>query len=142
MLDRGRITGESGWMADHRAEIQVLVLCGASGTGKTVTSWEIGRILQKHGIPHAWIDADELDRVWPQPEPVQSLISVCRRNLQAIWTTFSELGVWRLVLSGVMASIPQSTSWLEEAIPGATFRFVRLTADQDTREQRLRLREV
>jgi predicted kinase len=129
-------------MVNDTAEIQALVVCGASGTGKTVTSWEIGRTLQNRGIRHALIDTDELDRVWPQPEPVEALISVSRRNLQAIWATFSDLGVRRLVLSGVMASIPQSRSWLEEAISGATFTFVRLTADRGTREQRLRDREV
>lgn len=129
-------------MVNDTAEIQALVVCGASGTGKTVTSWEIGRTLQSRGMPHALIDTDELDRVWPQPEPVEALISVSRRNLQAIWSTFSDLGVRRLVLSGVMASIPWSRSWLEEAISGATFTFVRLTADRDTRQQRLRDREV
>jgi len=129
-------------MVNDSAEIRALVVCGACGTGKTVTSWEIGRTLQSRGIPHALIDTDELDRVLPQPEPVEALISVSRRNLQAIWGTFSDLGVRRLVLSGVMASIPQSKSWLEEAVVGATITFVRLTADRDTREQRLRSREV
>ena len=129
-------------MVDEPVGIQALVLCGASGTGKTVTSWEIGRTLQNLGIRHALIDTDELDRIWPQPEPVVALISVSRRNLQAIWATFSDLGVRHLVLSGVMASIPQSRSWLEEAVPVATFTFVRLTADRDTREHRLRDREV
>jgi hypothetical protein len=129
-------------VVDGRADIEALVLCGASGTGKTVTSWEIGRTLQNRGIPHALVDTDELDRIWPRPEPVEALISVSRRNLQAIWETFFDLGVRRLVLSGTMALIPQSKSWLEEAVSGATFTFVRLTAHRHTREQRLRNREV
>jgi hypothetical protein len=97
-------------MVKRTADIEALVICGASGTGKTVTSWEIGRTLQNRGIPHALEDTDELDRIWPRPEPVEALISVSRRNLQAVWTTFSDFRVRHLVLSGVMALIAQGKS--------------------------------
>lgn len=122
--------------------VQVLVVCGASGTGKTTTMWEIGHQLQQRGVGHALIDTDELDRVWPQPEPVEALISISRRHLQAMWETYSVLGVRHLVLCGVMASIPQSASWIAEAVPGATITFVRLTAERTAREVRLRGREL
>jgi hypothetical protein len=124
------------------AQVQVLVICGASGTGKTVTLWEVGHRLAARGVPHALIDTDELDRVWPQPEPVDALISVTRRNLQSVWATYSGLGTRHLVLCGVMASMPQAEPWITEAIPGATVTFVRLTADHSTREHRIRAREI
>jgi hypothetical protein len=129
-------------MSNGTATTQVLVVCGASGTGKTVTTWEIGRILERRHVPHALIDTDELDRVWPQPEPIETLIEISRRNLEAVWATYSGLGVRRLVLCGVMASIQQSRSWIEDAAPGASVAFVRLTADHDVRERRLRYRET
>jgi hypothetical protein len=122
--------------------VHVLVVCGASGTGKTVTLWEIGHNLQQRGVRHALIDTDELDRVWPQPEPVEALISISCRHLHAIWATYSGLGVRHLVLCGVMASIPQSRSWIVDAVPGATITFVRLKAGRLTRERRLRGREL
>ena len=122
--------------------IRVLVVCGASGTGKTVTLWEIGHNLQQRGVRHALIDTDELDRFWPQPEPVEALISISRRHLQAMWQTYSGLGVRHLVLCGVMASITQSESWIANAIPGATITFVRLKAERLSREGRLRGREL
>jgi ABC-type dipeptide/oligopeptide/nickel transport system ATPase component len=122
--------------------VHVLVVCGASGTGKTVTMWEIGHRLQRRGVPHALIDSDELDRVWPQPEPVEALISVSRRHLRTMWETFSGLGTRRLVLCGVMASMAQSQQWIADAVPGATVTFIRLTADHATRERRLRGREL
>ena len=131
--------GQIEAMLDHN--LNVLVVCGASGTGKTVTVMEIGHNLQRRSVPHALIDTDELDRVWPRPEPVEVLISVSRRNLRALWSTFSDLGVRHLVLSGVMASIPQSEPWIRDSIEGATIVFVRLTAARATREQRLRGRE-
>src|ERR1700722_6549779 len=107
--------------------VEVLVLCGASGSGKTSTAWEVGHRLQVLGVPHAVLDTDELDGVWPRPEPVEALIDISRQNLQAYWKRFSDLGTRHLVLCGVMASIPQSMSWIAEAIPGATITFVRLT---------------
>lgn len=122
--------------------IQVLVICGASGTGKTSTAFEIGRVLQDLGIRHALIDTDELDRVWPRPEPVEALIGISRRNLSAWWANFSELGVRHLVLCGVMASVTQSDRWIAEAVIGAHISFVRLSAARNTREERLRRREI
>jgi hypothetical protein len=122
--------------------VEVLVLCGAAGTGKTATLWEVGHILRDHGIPHALIDTDELDRIWPRPETTQALISVSRRNLRAMWETFSAFGTRHLVLCGVMASTAQSREWIEKAVPESAITFVRLSAEPRTRAQRLRDREV
>src|SRR5580704_8166049 len=122
--------------------VEVLVLCGAAGTGKTATLWEAGHILRAHGVPRALIDTDELDRVWPTPKTSEALISISRRNLRAVWETFASLEIRHLVLCGVMASTAQSREWIEEAIPGAAITFVRLSAEQSTRAQRLRDRQV
>ena len=118
------------------------MLCGATGTGKTTTLWEVGHILRTQGVHHALIDTDELDRVWPTPETTEAMISITRRNLRAIWETFSGLGIRHFVLCGVMASTARSREWIENAIPGAAITFVRLSAEQSTRAQRLRDREV
>jgi ABC-type branched-subunit amino acid transport system ATPase component len=122
--------------------VEVLVICGAAGTGKTATLWEVGRILRTQGVHHALIDTDELDRVWPTPETTEGLISISKRNLGAVWETFSGLGIRHVVLCGVMASHAQSREWIENAIPRAAITFVRLSAEQSTRAQRLRDREV
>ena len=118
------------------------MLCGAAGTGKTATLWEVGHILRTHGVHHALIDTDELDRVWPTPKTTEALISISRRNLGAVWETFSSLGIRHLVLCGVMASTAQSRVWIENAMPGASTTFVRLFAEHSTRSERLRDREV
>lgn len=121
---------------------QVLVVCGASGTGKTATVFEVGQHLRTLGIQHALIDTDELDRIWPQPEQVDDLIEISRQNLRAMWMTFSGLGVRHLVLCGVMASISESRLWIADAIGDSTITYVRLTAEQTTRENRPRGREI
>jgi hypothetical protein len=122
--------------------VEVLVLCGAAGTGKTATLWEVGHILRNLGVHHALIDTDELDRVWPPPETTETLISISRRNLHAIWATFSDLGIRHCVLCGVMASTARASEWIENAIPDAAITFVRLSAEQSTRAQRIRNREI
>jgi hypothetical protein len=124
------------------SDIRVLVICGASGTGKTSTAFEIGRLLRGLGVRHALIDTDELDRIWPQPEPVEALIDLSRRNLNAWWSNLSDLGVRHLVLCGVMALIGQSERWIAEAVVGTQISFVRLTATPRTRVERLRRREI
>ena len=124
------------------SDVRVLVICGAWGTGKTSTAFEIGRLLQTLGVRHALIDTDELDRVWPQPEPLETLIDISRRNLSTWWANFSDLGVRHLVLCGVMASVIQSERWIAEAVVAAEITFVRLTATRDTREERLGRREI
>ena len=125
-----------------QGSVEVLVLCGAAGTGKTATLWEVGHILRACGVRHALIDTDELDRIWPTPDTTDALISISRRNLRAVWEIYSSLGIRHLVLCGVMASTAQSREWIESAMPGAAITFVRLSAEKGTRAQRLRDREV
>ncbi len=93
-------------------------------------------------MPHAILDTDELDRVWPRPEAVEALTSITCRNLHAIRATYFDLGIRHLVLCGVMTSIPRSESMITEAIPGATITYVRLRATRSTRESRIRRREI
>jgi hypothetical protein len=122
--------------------VEVLVVCGAPGTGKTATGWEIGHQLEQLGVRHAILDTDELDRVWPQPESVQDLITITHRNLRAFWESYADLDLRHLVLCGVMASISLNEPWITEAIKGSSVILVRLLAGRATREERLRRREL
>jgi ABC-type dipeptide/oligopeptide/nickel transport system ATPase component len=121
---------------------EVLLICGASGTGKTVTAWEVGHFLQSYDIPHAVIDTDELDRVWPQPEPLEALVEISRRNLGSIWDTYSDLGIRHLVLCGVIASLAEDQQWIGGSIADSRTTSVRLVAERTTREHRIRQREI
>jgi len=76
----------------------------------------------------------KLDRVWPQPDRIEDLIEISRRNLRSLWLTFSDLGIRHLVLCGVIASISESKLWIADAIGESMTTYVRLTADRSTRE--------
>jgi len=47
------------------ARVDILLITGAAGVGKSTVSWEVGEELKRRGLAHAVIDTDELDRVWP-----------------------------------------------------------------------------
>jgi hypothetical protein len=122
--------------------VDVLLICGAAGVGKSTVSWEIGLQLQAAKVPHAIIDTDELDRVFPQPEPLPALIALSRRNLEALWRSFAELGHVRLILCGVMLDLDSSLAWICESLDDPDVTVVRLLASDDTLKGRIELREI
>lgn len=122
--------------------MNVLVITGAAGVGKSTVAWEIGRQLQIADVRHAMIDTDELDRVYPQPEPLTELVALSRRNLKALWESFAALGHSRLILSGVMLDLDADLAWISTSIENADYTVVRLLASDETLRQRVKTREI
>ncbi|MFD8589022.1 AAA family ATPase [Streptomyces sp. NPDC059637] len=124
------------------ADVDVLVICGAAGVGKTSTAHEVSALLGRSGIAHATVDADELDRMHPWPVPGLPAFEPARTNLAALWSTYLGLGHTRLVLCGVFADLRQELAWIADAVPRAAFTVVRLTASPQVLAQRVRRREI
>jgi adenylylsulfate kinase-like enzyme len=122
--------------------VDVLVICGAAGVGKTSTAFEVSRRLADNGLAHALVDADELDRGHPWPLPGLPVWEMARRNLASVWGNYAALGHHRLVLCGVLADLRQELRWISEAVPDAAFTVVRLTARLGVLETRVRRREI
>ena len=116
----------------------VLVICGPAGVGKSSVAFEVSLLLDRCGVSHALIDTDELDRVSPVPE---GLPAITERNLRAVWSTYAERGVGRLILVGVWLDRPSETEWIRRAVPGARLTSIRLLANRDTLVERVRNRE-
>ncbi len=95
--------------------MDVIVICGATGIGKSTLAWEVGRQLEVAGISHAIVDTDELDRVYPQPKTLSELVELTSRNLKSVLESFSALGHTRIILSGVMLDFESDLEWM--AIP-------------------------
>ncbi len=131
--------GIGGNIADT---VDVLVICGAAGVGKTATAYEVSLRLAEDGMGHALVDCDELDRLHPWPVPWFPVWEVARRNLTSVWANYAELGHHRLLLCGVFADLRQELRWIAEAVPDAAFTVVRLTAGLDVLETRVRRREI
>ena len=116
----------------------VLVICGPAGIGKSSVAFELSLRLDRHGVSHALIDTDELDRIYPVPD---DLPAITERNLRAVWSTYAERGVGRLILVGVWLDRPSEIDWIRRAVPKARITAVRLLASRETLVQRVRNRE-
>jgi ribose 1,5-bisphosphokinase PhnN len=128
--------------------MQLLLITGPAGVGKSTLCWEMSAQLAAQQVAHAVIETDELDRVFPRPsseelERIQpGTIDVSSINLAAIWSTYRALGHSRLIMSGVMMHLDFDRRWILTAIPDARITVVRMTAIEPTLLARLAQREI
>ena len=122
--------------------IELLLITGAAGVGKSSASWEVSEELKRRNLPHAVIDTDELDRVWPLALDSDRRRRLDVANLSAWWAQYADLGIERLVLAGVFVDLEDAKSWITEAIPGAVVCAVRLVVSDDELRRRVERREV
>ncbi len=121
------------------APVQVLLLSGPAGSGKSTLGWEIAAQLRRLGIAHVLLDSDELDRAWPLTGSEQDRLN--RANLTAFWANAAALGHRRLVLIGVFLNAA-ARDWITDCVPGASVTRVVLDAADDELERRVRAREI
>lgn len=128
--------------------VDIVLITGPAGIGKSTLTWEVGAQLAAAGIAHAIVETDELDRVYPLPSRTEldglrpGTLDVSTLNLAAIWATYRALGHRRLIMSGVMVHLDSDRRWILAAIPEARITVVRLEAGESTLLERLRQREI
>ena len=122
------------------APVQVLLLSGPGGVGKSTLGWEVATQLRGLGIAHVLLDSDELDRAWPLTTAERDRLN--RANLSAFWANAAALGHSRLVFVGVFLNAGAALDWVTACIPGASVTRVVLDARDDELERRVRAREI
>lgn len=128
--------------------MQLLLITGPAGVGKSTLSWEMSAQLAAAQVAHAVVETDELDRVFPRPNADEldriqpGTIDVSSINLAAIWSTYRALGHTRLIMSGVMLHLDSDKRWILSAIPEARITVVRMLASEPTLLARLAQREI
>jgi hypothetical protein len=119
--------------------IDVVVIGGPTGVGKSSTALEISNQLRRARVAHAVIDTEALDVVYPRPKDEHELIE---RNLAAVWQTFRDQGTRRLVVAGTHLTRRDALEGVRRATEGDRFTLIQLAASGATLRARLRHREM
>jgi hypothetical protein len=117
--------------------INVIVLSGSMGCGKTTVLGEASDILFEERAPHAVVDLDAIGTVLLPENAAQDLAF---RNLGTIYRNFVAAGISRILLAEAVETRDELER-LRETFAGAEVVVCRLTATVETMERRLRLRE-
>ncbi|MFF5470491.1 hypothetical protein [Streptomyces achromogenes] len=122
--------------------IEVLLIGGRSGVGKTTVAMETSVLLRDADVAHCLVEGDLLDHVHPAPPDDPFRSRVTRRNLAALWANYAELGMRRLIYTNTV-SILEPDLIRQAVSPGAPPRIVNvlLTATDATARERLGGRE-
>lgn len=115
--------------------VDVLVLHGSPGSGKSTLSGAIADLLRESGLANAVIDLDDLTMVYPHPER-----SFALNNLRAIWPNYATIAGSRLVIPSVIADEDERVQ-LRAAVPGSRFVVCELTAPETVLKERVAARE-
>jgi predicted kinase len=121
------------------AMIEVLVIAGPAGVGKTTTANEVSAQLRSANVAHAVVDTDALDDVFPVPPNQWELTE---RNLAFVWDGFKNLGTRRLILAGVYLHQASELAWIRRATSADRLVLVQLAATDETLTARVGAREI
>lgn len=121
--------------------VQVLIISGPVGVGKTSVAHEMFDQLSERDIPHAVIDIDALGISWPFGDGDPFNNQMAMRNLAAVWSNFAAAGANHAVLPRVIETEADLTPY-RLAIPNATLQICRLTATPTTLRTRVSQREL
>jgi predicted kinase len=115
--------------------IDVLVLHGSPGSGKTTLSRAIAELLRAAEMANAVIDLDDLSKVYPHPHR-----SFARDNLKAIWPNYAAIPCIKVVIPSVIAD-EEELEQLRDAVPCARFIVCEVTAPEVILKDRVTARE-
>jgi predicted kinase len=119
--------------------INLLLITGSMGSGKTTVLSEASDLLTSRNIPHASIDLDALGTAH-LPLPLQNN-DLMYRNLQSVWENYAQVGVTRLLLARAIENRAELQQ-CRNAVSGAEIVICRLTASLKTMQDRVQSRDI
>jgi len=83
----------------------IVLISGPVGVGKSVVGNEVSTILEQCGIPHTFIDFDNIRQTYPKPDDDPWGNQLGLENLAAIWHNCLKYRSLNLVISYVVEDI-------------------------------------
>ena len=129
------------------AGLQLLLLGGRSGSGKTTVAHEVSAQLQALGVAHCHVEGDNLDAAYPKPADDPHGTHLTEVNLTALWRNYQAIGHSRLIYVNT-ASILEPKLFVRAMTAGddrlvdVDVVAVELVAADETAAARLAVREV
>jgi len=117
----------------REAEVPLLLLCGAPGTGKSSVAWEVYWLLMRKGVPVAHVD---LDGIGYGPPGHSGSFDLKFANVAALWRSYSDAGASGLVVSG-LRRLQSDVRACAAAVPGSAVTAVVLTVTAEEQRERI-----
>jgi hypothetical protein len=116
--------------------VNLLLITGSMGAGKTTTLGEASDLLAQHAVPHAAIDLDGLG-LWHSPHPADALWV---DNLRCVSANYATAGIDRLLIAAAVETADDLEAVIE-ATGAASVAVCRLRAPLEVMESRVLARE-
>ena len=121
------------------ADGPILMLCGATGVGKSTAGFEVYARTVRAGSTAAYIDLDQIGFCRPVPAGDAGRHRVKAANLAALWQTYRAAGAQCLIAVGPVENEAAVQAYAC-ALPRATITLGRLHAGADELTRRIMLR--
>jgi hypothetical protein len=115
------------------AEVPLLLLCGAPGSGKSSVGWEIYWRLLRERAPVAHVD---LDGIGYGPPGHSGSFDLKFRNVAAVWRGFADAGASAFVVSGLRV-LQEDVRACAAAVPESAPTAVVLTVTPEEQRERI-----
>jgi hypothetical protein len=121
------------------ADGDVLLLCGATGVGKSAAGFEVFLRQVRAGVAAAYIDLEQIGFMHPVPVEGPDGNRLTARNLADLWRAYHATGARRLVLSGPVPDA-RAAAVYAGVLPAARVTVCRLHAGPAELAHRISLR--
>ena len=121
------------------ADGDVLLLCGATGVGKSAAGFEVFLRQVRAGVAAAYIDLEQIGFMHPVPVEGPDGNRLTARNLADLWRAYHATGARRLVLSGPVPDA-RAAAVYAGVLPAARVTICRLHAGPAELAHRISLR--